>query len=106
MFTQKDIQSIDRSYFNVIFAGCYSITLQSKNTKHYWCIQHEEYPTFSTCRISHKHNYSDQFHSHRNRPNVKKAIQDIKSHDDFQINVRDKEKRARHIRLQQAHKIS
>lgn len=106
MFTQKDIQSIDRSYFNVIFAGCYSITLQSKNTKHYWCIQHEEYPKFSTCRISHKHNYSDQFHSHRNRPNLKKAIQDIKSHDDFQINVRDKEKRARHIRLQQAHKIS
>lgn len=106
MFTQKEIQSIDHSYFNVIFAGCFSITLQSKNTKHYWCIQHEEYPNFSTCRISHKHNYSDPFHSHRNRPNLNKAIQDIKSHDDFQINVRDKQKRPRHNMLAAGQKLA
>ena len=95
MFTQKEIQSIDRSYFNVIFAGCYSITLQSKNTKHYWCIQHEEYPTFKTCQITHKHNRSDEYHPHRNQPTLQKAIQERKSHDNFQINVRDTEKRAR-----------
>lgn len=95
MFSQKDIKSIDRSYFNVISAGCYCIVLQSKNSKHYWSINHEEYSHFSTCRVCHKHNYSDPFHPHRNRPNLQSALADIRSHDSYQINVRDKEKARR-----------
>ena len=106
MFTQKELRSIDSSYFNIIQASCYCVTLQSKNTKHYWHILHEEYPHFKTCQITHKHNYSDEYHSHRNQPNLAKAIKDIKSHDDYQINVRDKEKRARRNYQQQAQKIS
>lgn len=95
MFSQKELSSIDRRYFNVIQASCYCVTLQSKNTKHYWHILHEEYPSFKTCQITHKHNRSDEYHPHRNQPTLQKAIQEIKSHDNFQINVRDKEKRAR-----------
>ncbi len=38
MFTQKDLRNIDRSYFRVISAGCFGVTLQSKNTSHCWHI--------------------------------------------------------------------
>lgn len=106
MFTTKELQSIDRSYFNVIQATCICVTLQSKNTKHFWHILHEEYPHFKTCQVSHKHNYSDAYHQHRNQPTLKKAIEEIKSHDEFQINVRDKQKRTRHNMLAAGRKLA
>jgi hypothetical protein len=92
LFSQKELRGIDHSYFNILQANCFSVTLQSKNTKHYWHIIHQEYPAFKSCQVTHKHNLSDEYHSHRNQPTLEKAIQEIKSHDDFQINVRDKEK--------------
>lgn len=95
MFTQKELEGIDRNYFNIIKASCFCVTLQSKNTRHYWHIVHIEYPTFQTCQIYHNHNRFGPYHQHHNRPTLEKAIKDIKSHDDFQINVRDKKKRAR-----------
>lgn len=106
MFTTKELQSIDRSYFNVIQANYISVTLQSKNTKHFWHILHEEYPNFKTCQISHKHNYSDSYHKHRNQPTLKKAIEEIKSHDDYQLNVRVKQKRTRHNSVAAGQKLT
>lgn len=106
LFTTKELQSIDRSYFNVIQATCICVTLQSKNTKHFWHILHEEYPHFKTCQVSHKHNYSDAYHQHRNQPTLKKAIEEIKSHDEFQINARDKQKRTRHNMLAAGQKLA
>lgn len=96
LFTIKDIQSIDRNYFNVLQESCYAVTLQSKNTKHYWHITHQAYSHFSSCIIEHKHHYSDSYHPHRNQKNLKAAMVAIKSHDDFQINVRDKQKKRAH----------
>lgn len=94
MFTNEELNKIDRRYFNVIQATCYSVTLQSKNTKHYWHILHEEYSSFKTCQIEHKHNYSDSYHKHRNQPTLAEAIKEIQSHDCYQINVRNKKKKA------------
>ena len=106
MFTQKELNMIDRSYFNVLQASSYAVTLQSKNTKHYWHILHEEYPNFSSCSISHKHNYSDEYHPHKHQPTLKQALRAIRSHDSYQINVRDKQKRARHRYMQQAQDLA
>ena len=36
MFTAEELKNIDRAYFHIIDAGCYCVTLQSKNTDHYW----------------------------------------------------------------------
>ena len=90
MFTPKELHDIDRNYFNVIQANAICVTLQSKNTKHFWHILHEEYPTHKSCQISHKHNFSDSYHSHRNQPSLKRAIEEIQSHDTFQLNGRIK----------------
>ena len=40
MFTTDELKSIDRTYFHIINAACYCVTLQSKNTNHYWHIIH------------------------------------------------------------------
>jgi hypothetical protein len=90
MFTKKEIQSLDRHYFDVRFAGCHCVVLQSKNTKHIWSIHHEEIGKIKHCIIYHKHNYSAPYHIQGNARNMGCAISKIKDHDDFQLNVRKK----------------
>ncbi|MGF7145025.1 hypothetical protein HNQ56_003458 [Anaerotaenia torta] len=88
MITKTEFKSIDTQYFNVLQMGCYSIYVQSKNTKHYWGIHVEEYPTFRHFRIYHKHNNHDQYHRHKDARSLSVAIEHIKSHDTFQLNGR------------------
>lgn len=88
MITKKELKSIDPRYFNIISTNCFAIYVQSKNTKHFWGIQLEEYPTFRHFKIYHKHNSYDQYHRHRDARNLNAAIQHIKDHDAFQLNGR------------------
>lgn len=90
MITNKEIQSIDRDYFDVIQATPFIISLRSRNTGHYWTAVVEEYATFRHFKVYHKHNAKDQFHRHRDAGNLHKAIADIQSHDAFQMNGRKK----------------
>lgn len=85
MFTKDDLKHIDPSYFFILQAGCYSVTLQSKNTKHYWHILSQEGSGFSTCQINHKHHYEDSYHLHRNQPTLTATLAAIYSHDEFHI---------------------
>ena len=93
MFTMKELMQIDRTYFNIINAGCYSVTLQSKNTKHYWHILHQQYRTFATCKIQHKHKQSDAFHEQCSAPTLRDALDGIKEHDSYHLFVRCAEKK-------------
>jgi len=92
MFTQKDIDRIDRRYFRVIFAGCYGITLQSKNTKHCWYITHEEYGSYSGCKIYHTHHEGTAYHEHGHGRTLKSCIRQIQGHDEYQL-TKDARKR-------------
>lgn len=99
MFTKKELLSIDKKYFRIIAANSYCVTMQSRNTRHYWHIVHIEYPSFQTCQVYHNHNKSGEYHQHRNCPMLEKAIYEIQSHDDYQINVRNRKKGARTTQL-------
>lgn len=88
MFTQKDLSQLDRDYFNIRFAGCYNVVVQSKNTKHIWSIGHEEIGRIKHCTIYHKHNDYDPYHIQGNAQNMECAIAKIKSHDAFQLSGR------------------
>lgn len=85
MFTTTELKSIDQTYFHIINAGCHSVTLQSKNTGHYWHILHQQYPKFSSCKIQHKHHFANQFHDQGNAPSLQQAIEEIKDHDHFHL---------------------
>ncbi len=90
MINKKEIDLIDRNYFNVLQAGGFAISLQSANTKHFWHLILEEYPTFRHFKVYHKHNWADEYHSHRDEPNLKTALLHIMEHDAFQMNGRRK----------------
>ncbi len=92
MFTNEELSAIDPSYFLIIQAGGYSVTLQSKNTLHYWHILSEEGPGFSTCQISHKHHPENPYHRHGNKPDFESALKAIRSHDMFHISKQKKKR--------------
>ena len=86
MFTQKDLNSIDRAYFRVINEGCSGVTLQSKNTRHTWYIQHEELGSIKHCIIWHSHHEpGTPMHEHGHGKTIRSCMAQIKSHDDYQL---------------------
>lgn len=88
MITKKDILSIDRGYFNVLDHSGFFLTLQSKNTKHYWHLVPQGYPGGEHFVIYHRHGDSGPYHEHGHAGNLEKVIAAIKGHDEFQITVR------------------
>ena len=88
MFITKELNDIDCNYFNIIHAGYYCVTLQSKNTNHYWHMIHQQYPTFASCKIQHKHKKSLPFHEQGNAPTLEQAVNKIKEHDFYHLHIR------------------
>lgn len=86
MFSSKDLQSIDRSYFTVTQASKFAVTVQSNNTGHYWHIEPYEYaPGKLTCTIYHNHHRGYDFHVHGHGATLKICLEKIKSHDEYQL---------------------
>lgn len=90
MITEKEKKLFDTEYFNILLINGVAISVQSKNTKHYWHIEEEEFAHFRHFKLYHKHNRSDEFHRHRDRKNMAAVIDEIKGHDKFQMNGRKK----------------
>ena len=88
MYTQQELNAIDKKYFNIILMNEYDITLMSKNTRHVWQLHNVELPDGEITVIFHKHHVSDQYHTHSRSRSLSRAIRDIKSHDEFQLNGR------------------
>ena len=88
MFTARELQKIDRDYFTVVLADAYDMTLISNNTRHVWYIHSVELSDRKLCLVYHKHKISHPYHSHSRCGTLRKAIKDIKSHDEFQLNGR------------------
>lgn len=93
MFTQKDLKRIDRNYFRVISAGCYGVTLQSKNTMHCWYIANEDLGYFESCRIWHTHHEGTAMHEHGHGRTLQSCIPQIISHDAYQLRKDAKKRR-------------
>ena len=88
MFSSKELSIIDSQYFQVIQKSALCVTIVSKNTGHFWHIIHQEYPSFKSCEIWHKHKAEDQYHLHGHKGTLRAAINSVKSHDIYQLNHR------------------
>lgn len=88
MFSTEQIQQVDPAYFNIILASDTDITIQSKNTGHYWYLHCTGYPSEGSCVIFHKHKYSHPYHQHGHGNSLRQAIRSIQSHDQWQMNGR------------------
>ena len=86
MITQKEIKSIDRSYFTVINAGCYGVTLQSKCTGHSWYIACQDLGYQQSFLIMHSHyEPGTPMHTHGHGRTLRSCIRQIQSHDEYQL---------------------
>lgn len=88
MIANKELKLINKKYFTILQAGGFAISIQSNNTRHYWHLIVEEYPHFRHYKVYHKHKQSDEFHVHRDEPNLQTALRHIMEHDRFQMNGR------------------
>lgn len=74
MFEQKSLDKIDGDYFNIIIADSQDVTIQSRNTGHYWYLHCSEYPTEEALIIFHKHRFEDGYHKHGHARSLRQAI--------------------------------
>lgn len=88
MFNSINLELLDKRYFNIIMIEPRDITVQSKNTGHYWYIHNTEYPSKESCVIYHKHKYSHPYHHHGSGNSLSQVISCIKSHDCWQLRGR------------------
>ena len=88
MFDEKQLRELDRGYFNIIMADDRDVTIQSRNTGHYWYLHCTEYPQVGACVIFHKHKYSHPYHLHGQANSLQQAIRMIRKHDAYQLNGR------------------
>ncbi|MCR5023171.1 MAG: hypothetical protein K6A90_02400 [Lachnospiraceae bacterium] len=88
MYIQQELDAIDKKYFSIILMNEYDVTIMSKNTHHVWQLHNVELPDGEITVVFHKHHASDRYHTHRRSRTLSRAIRDIKSHDQFQLNGR------------------
>lgn len=86
MFTQKQLQSLDPNYFDIIQATGYCIVLRNKCTGHYWAIGGNGYG--SSVSIRHRHNLQSPWHLqsfYGKAHTLQGAIKSIRAHDNYQL---------------------
>lgn len=88
MFDEKQLAGLDHIYFNIICADDRDVTIQSRNTGHYWYLHNTGYPSEGSCIIFHKHRFSHPYHQHGRARTLRQAVKSIKQHDEYQLKVR------------------
>ena len=88
MFDTEQLKAIDSRYFNIITVDEYDVTIQSRNTGHYWYLHCTVGPGDAACIIFHKHKYFHPYHQHGRGNSLRQAIRSIQSHDRWQMNGR------------------
>lgn len=74
MFEQKSLNKIDGDYFNIIIADSQDVTIQSRNTGHYWYLHCSGNPTEEALVIFHKHRFKDGYHQHGHARSLRQTV--------------------------------
>lgn len=77
MFRETELEMIDSSYFNVICKDEKDVTIQSRNSKHWWYLHSAEACENGACVIYHKHKFTHPYHQHGKAINLNKAMRQI-----------------------------
>lgn len=93
MSASRDFMLIDRNYFNVLQSSVFSVTVQSRNTGHYWHIVPFEYvPGKISCIIYHNHHYGMDYHARGHGGSLQDCLIKIMSHDTYQLRKNEERK--------------
>lgn len=85
MFQKQEYACLDPKYFHIIVKGERDITIQSKNTGHYWYLQSTGASGSLAVLIYHKHRCSHPYHRHGQSTSLAAAIRAIERHDRWKL---------------------
>lgn len=85
MFSEEQLANIDGKYFNIICADGLDVTIQSRNTGHWWYLHSTGCVGDNACIIFHKHKYNHPYHQHGRTRSLASALTGIKRHDQWQM---------------------
>ena len=77
MFNQEHLSQIDKQYFNVIMLDGKDVTIQSRNTGHYWYLHYTEYPQDESLVLFHKHIFHHPYNQHGRANTLIQAVKSI-----------------------------
>lgn len=94
MFTAQELNMVSRKYFRVVDQDEDIISLISKNTRHGWYIYRPSNGDrhVKGCIIFHRHENQTEYHRHGYTKTLDEALDQIRAHDNYQINTRWKGK--------------
>lgn len=84
MFDARELESLDATYFTVLYKDPFDVTIRSKNTGHFWSLHSPECPGNDVVIIFHSH-HSEPYHMHGRTRTLKQAVKSIQSHDRWQM---------------------
>lgn len=87
MFTLQQLNTIDRAYFHVFESSPISVTLKSKNTRHFWKVKVEGKKII----LYHSHQGDGNYHVQCRVNSLESATCRIKKHDQYQLTHRKPE---------------
>lgn len=85
LYREEDLQDIDPDYFSIITKSEHDVTLQFRNTGHWWYLHCTDYPTNGFTLIYHKHQFGHSFYEHYRKKTLQQAVKSIKEHDSWMI---------------------
>ena len=89
MFSRKEQRLLSAPYFRLIRQTDNFYEIQSKNTGHFWIIQKNRISQRYPVAVYHKHTQNTPYyHRHGQSYTVSSALQQIESHDIYQMNGR------------------
>ncbi len=88
MSDKRQFQKITSQYFNIIMLSELDVTVQSRDTGHYWYLHNTDYPKEGNCVIFHKHKASHPYHLHGRADTLSQAVRSIKTHDKWHMRGR------------------
>lgn len=88
VFTDEELKKIDPKYFNIILLDGMDVTIQSRNTGHWWYLHCTGCEGRNAVVIFHRHRGNHPYHQHGMARSLRQAVRDIHGHDVFQLNER------------------
>ncbi|GEM_PF-4749970 len=108
MFTRREVNMLHDPYFRVIREEEQFIEIQSICTGHCWNVFKHQLERDFKVTLYHKHKRTDEyFHEHRKCHSVLKAIEEIKSHDEYVLEQEKiKKQRAEQVPAQETRHLT
>lgn len=93
MFTRKEQKYLIHPYFRIIREEQQYVELQSVNTGHCWNIFENQFEQTNKIKLYHKHKEANTYyHQHRLCRIVAEAISNIKEHNDYVLQLKEKKR--------------